>query len=233
MIRTYSGGEAVDSIGDTADRIFEARKAKPIVSYTENVGASAAYWLAASTGTVITSPYASLGSIGVFSVVDDVSAAFVWQGIKTHLIRSSRLKGIGTAGVPIGEDELAELQHRVDQFHRLFVESIACGRGMSARAVEKPATGGVWVGQQALMVGLADRLGTFEQTVADLNGQVQPKANEQQLRLQRIEGDRKLAESVLAETAARKKEEIDAEHREARESLLQRKRHIRMGTGCC
>jgi ClpP class serine protease len=45
---------------------------------------------------------------------------------------------------------------------------------MSAREVEKLATGGVWIGQQAVAVGLADRVGTFDQVVAELGAQFGP-----------------------------------------------------------
>jgi signal peptide peptidase SppA len=207
VIRVYSGGGATDGVGDVADRIAEARKTKPIVAFAENVGASGAYWLAASAAPVTVSPYAAVGSIGVFTVVDDVSEAAQRAGIKTRLIRSANLKGIGTPGVPISDDEVAELQRRVDQHHRLFVESVARGRGMSAREVEKLATGGVWIGQQAVHVGLADRVGTFDQVVAELNAQFAPAVAARSREEQQVR-DRERGEQQRAEDRQRKCEAV-------------------------
>jgi len=82
---------------------------------------------------------------------------------------------------------------------------------MPVREVEKLATGGIWVGQQAVAVGLADRLGTFEQTVAELNRQVQPQRSDADLRLERIKADRLRGAEVAADLALGEREKADDE----------------------
>ncbi len=174
LIRVFSGGGTTDSVGDVADAVYRSRRAKSVVAYLENIAGSAAYWIASAAETIVTSPFAEAGSIGVYTVIDDVSEAFQRAGIKTRRIRSAQLKGIGVPGVVISDEEVAQLQRRVDQFHALFVQGVARGRSISAREVEKLATGATWVGQQAVAIGLADKVGTFDETVAELNKNAPP-----------------------------------------------------------
>jgi protease-4 len=85
-----------------------------------------------------------------------------------HLIRSGRHKGIGTPGVPIEDDNLEALQSEVDTSHAVFVADIARGLEVPEERVEEIADGRTFVGANAVREGLADRLGSFDETLSAL-----------------------------------------------------------------
>jgi len=155
-----SPGGTIDGLQDLADDIRAARDLKPVSAHTPNMMASAAYWLGSQTSHISASSTASVGSIGVYTVVDDYSAMYEGAGIKTHVVSSHELKGAGVVGAPVTEEQLAEVQRNIDTYAALFVEAVAKGRGTSTAAVEKVATGQVWIGQEALDIGLVDSIGT-------------------------------------------------------------------------
>jgi len=167
-----SPGGTVRGIGELALEIYRGRAVKPVVAFASDATASAAYYLAAQASRVFALESSLIGGIGVFAVVDDSSAAFEAGGVKRHLVRSAKLKGAGVPGTKVTPEQLAEVQSVVDDHARLFVESVARGRGVRATAIEKLADGRVHSGRAALELGLVDELvGTFTDVIAKVAGQ--------------------------------------------------------------
>ena len=73
VLEIESPGGQVSGIHDAADAIFEARKAKPVQAYVDDLCASGAYWLASQADEIVASRDAMVGSIGVYSVYVDSS----------------------------------------------------------------------------------------------------------------------------------------------------------------
>lgn len=153
------GGE-VSGVQELADAIHAAGRTKPTHALIRDCAASAAYWLAAQCTTVTANPTAAIGSIGVYMVCDDVSAAYDKAGIKTHVISSGGVKGGGVEGAPVAPEVLDHFQARVDGLCSLFVSAVARGRGMSEDAARALATGECWFAADALRLGLIDRVRT-------------------------------------------------------------------------
>jgi signal peptide peptidase SppA len=160
------GGEA-NGVSEFADQIAAARGIKPIVAYVGGMGASAAYWLAAAADEIVISDTAVLGSIGTIMSVTDTKEKDAKAGVKTYTIVSSQSphKALDAST----EDGQNRLQVMVDSLSEVFIAKVAQNRGVDAEAVlQNFGQGGVFVGQSAVNAGLADRVGSFEGLLAEL-----------------------------------------------------------------
>ena len=173
LLSIDSPGGAVSGAFELADEIAAAAKRVPVHAYVSGLAGSAAY-LQASQATEITASRTSLvGSIGVFTVVTDVSKRAEDEGVQVHVVKFGDMKGAGTPGTEITEDMLDEIQQRVDSFGKLFVEAVASGRNLSAGAVKSLADGRVHVGADAISLKLIDAIGTEEDARSRLIAAIQ------------------------------------------------------------
>lgn len=166
LLAVDSPGGSVDGVQALADTIFAARGKKPITALADSTMASAAYWLASQADEIVATSDATVGSIGIFTVLPDYSRAAKNEGVDVHVVRSGKHKGAGVVGAPISSDQVAAIQREIDAYAELFVGSVARGRGLSSAAVGRLATGESWVGRHAVEAGLADRIGTLESLLA-------------------------------------------------------------------
>lgn len=168
LIAVDSPGGTADGLAALADAIFEARKLKPVHMFAQDLAASAAVWAGSQATRVSIGSTAVFGSIGVYTVIDDVSAAFAEAGVIRHVVRFGEHKGRIVEGAKVEQVALDKVQEEIDTFGQLFIEAVARGRGMSVEAVSKLATGEVWIGTDALATGLVDAVETEEQAIAAL-----------------------------------------------------------------
>jgi signal peptide peptidase SppA len=166
-----SPGGSVSGTDDLAADIEAASRKKQVVSYIEDQCCSAALWCAVQASAVYAnSETACIGSIGVFSYAVDMSQYAEDMGIKVHLLTTGKFKGAGAVdGVPITEEQLAEMQSAVDKLGDSFIGAVSRGRDMSRADVEDLADGRVWWGSEAVKVGLIDAVMPMDDVLLSLN----------------------------------------------------------------
>jgi ClpP class serine protease len=167
LFKVKSPGGAVDSVSPMARMIYEARGRKPMAVHVGGQCCSAAYWLAAAAGDIVVDDTSRNGSIGVYSAYLDTSKYDAKNGFREVVFRSSQSpkKNLDPTTKP-GADEV---QMTLDALGQVFVEAAAEYRGVSVEKVLADyGQGGVRVGQAAVDAGLVDRVGSFEETLADL-----------------------------------------------------------------
>ncbi|ABF42174.1 peptidase S49 [Candidatus Koribacter versatilis Ellin345] len=166
-----SPGGSVFGIAELADEIYAGRGKKKIVAQVAPRAASAAYWLAASAGEVVVTPSGQAGSIGVFVAHEDLSKALDMQGVKETLISAGKYKVEGASSQPLSDEARAAMQNMVDQYYGAFVQGVARGRAVTAATVRNSfGEGRVVSAQDALQLGMVDRIATLDQTIAALLG---------------------------------------------------------------
>lgn len=155
------GGEAI-GIHELARAIRLGSSSKRIVAYVGGEGCSAAYWLAAGASEVVVDATAMLGSIGVVFCVPRTNPESASE-IEIVSSQSPRKRpDLST------EEGVAEIQAIADRLAEEFIGDVAELRGVPTSRVLELA-GGVAVGSDAVEVGLADRLGSLESLIAELN----------------------------------------------------------------
>lgn len=169
LLAIDSPGGTVAGTASLADDVRAARKAKPVWAHIDDLGASAAYWVASQTGAVYAnSPTALVGSIGTLQVVADFSQAAEKAGVKVHVFRTGPLKGTGAAGAPVTEAQAQYLQGMVDRVQQSFSVAVKSGRRLTDKKLEMASTGGVWLADEAQNLGLIDGVRPMDETLAAL-----------------------------------------------------------------
>ena len=157
-----SPGGTVDGTAAVADAVYAASQKKPVFAFAGDCIASAAYWIGSQATKLFVGPTSTVGSIGVYTVLVDSSRLAANQGIDVKVVKSGEMKGAGTPGTPITDAQVADTQRVIDDLNGHFVAAVARGRGMrmkherNADGKPIPADGRVFIGQQAVDMGLAD-----------------------------------------------------------------------------
>ncbi len=163
------GGE-VNGNAEFADQVFEARSVKPVVAYVSGMAASAAYWIASAAQEIVTAETGELGSIGTMGTFVDTTQRDKVEGIRKVEVISSQSPDKNRP--PTDKQGHALLQQRVDDLAAVFVQKVARNRGVSEETVLKNfGRGDLLVGQAAIDAGLADRFGSLERLIDQLNQQ--------------------------------------------------------------
>jgi signal peptide peptidase SppA len=158
-----SPGGTVAGTAELAADVAAAAEKKQVVAVVEDIGASAAYWVASQASQVFAQKTAAVGSIGTYGVVVDSSQSAEKKGYKVHVVRAGDNKGVGTPGSPVTQDHLDQFQDEINALNDCFVSGVADGRGMSVDDVSKLSTGQTWIGEAAVKAGLIDGVKTIDQ----------------------------------------------------------------------
>lgn len=165
ILQIDSGGGSVLGVPELADTIRELAAVKPIVTVTDGVMASGAYWTGSAANHVYASgPTVQVGSIGVVMTHNYTPNA---SNSQTTEITAGRYKRMATSAKPLDEESTAYLQQMTDHIYGVFVDAVATNRGASVDAVlQHMADGRVFIGQQAIDAGLLDGFATVD-AIAD------------------------------------------------------------------
>ncbi len=162
------GGEAAGMAG-LADMIRSVRQTKPVTAFVNDMAASAAYGIASAATEIVVSPTSIVGSIGVVMLHADRSGELAAQGVKPTLIFAGNHKVDGNPFEPLSDAVRADLQASVDAHYRQFLDTVAAGRGRKLTADMARATEArTFIGAEAVRLGLADRIASFDEVLASL-----------------------------------------------------------------
>ena len=176
LLDVSSGGGQVSGVDDTAQLISRVNAVKPVVTYTGSMMGSAALWLGASSSYVVAGKTAIVGSLGVIMVHMDRSEELRSMGRKPTVIRAGSEKALASPYEPLSEKAQAGLQSQADILYGVFLNHVASSRGVSATNGDKKfGQGREFVGQQAVDVGLVDKLGTYEDAFSKAQAMKPPK----------------------------------------------------------
>ena len=169
-----SPGGSVANLPETAAVI--AALAKPVVAHVNTMAASAAYWLASQADEIVASPSAELGSIGVYTMHIDEREALAAEGVSVEIIRAGDHKVAANPFEELTAEARADIQQGVDEFHAMFLTAVGAGRGVSRSKVRSEfGDGRMFRAAESVQRGMADRIATYDDTVARLAGGKYPK----------------------------------------------------------
>jgi protease-4 len=166
ILRINSGGGGVIESKEIAASVSKFAGKKPVVAYITDIGASGAYYVAVQSNYTMSDEDSLLGSIGVVSTYMQYKELLEEKlGINTTTIRSGEFKDIGSPYRAMTDEEKARLQEIVDKVHQEFVGVIAAKRSLSPSQLAKVTNGNIFLGSEALSLGLIDETGTFDAAV--------------------------------------------------------------------
>lgn len=147
--------------GKLASLTKRAGGSKPIVAFANEMACSAAYAIAASCDAVMTTSTGQVGSIGVWTMMVDMTKGLSKNGIEVTMIRAGERKARGGPYEHADKATVDKLQGWVDETWDIFAAHIAATRPISKRAVLS-LEGDWFTGSDALGVGLVDAVDTPE-----------------------------------------------------------------------
>lgn len=160
-----SPGGSVDGTEQLANSIIQSKK--PIVVHAEMMG-SAAYMAGSGAKEIVINGLTSMvGSIGTMATIRDVRGLQEKNGIKELKIFASRSihKNRSTMEALDGNPD-AYVKEFLDPINDVFENMVASGRnGKIDLEKEDVMTGKIYLGKQAVKVGLADKMGSFDYAV--------------------------------------------------------------------
>lgn len=168
------GGSPVQS-GYIYDEIRRLRGEHPdtkVYAVITDLGASGAYYIASAADEIYADKASLVGSIGVtaasFGFVDLMGKL----GVERRVYTSGEHKAFLDPFQPQKDDETRFWQGVLDTTHRQFIESVKKGRGDRLKVDGHPElfSGLVWSGEQALELGLVDKLGSTSYVAREVIG---------------------------------------------------------------
>jgi protease-4 len=133
-----------------------------IIASFGNISASGGVYVGMGADHIVANPGTITGSIGVILRGNNLERLLDKVGVSFKVIKSGPYKDILAFDRELTEPEQLILQDMIDTSYQQFVETVANGRQLSVEAVKSFADGRIFTGQQALELGVVDRLGTEE-----------------------------------------------------------------------
>ena len=162
-----SPGGFISGVEDMANEIAAVSRETPIVAISNSMMASAALWLSSGATEIFATNGSETGSIGVVAMHANMAGAMASAGIEVSIITSADFKAEANPFEALSDDGRDHIQARVDEIHKTFVKAVSVGRGVSPSEVNaKFGKGRVLSADQALAVGMVDRIGTLSDAVA-------------------------------------------------------------------
>lgn len=177
-----SPGGMVAGNFDLVDRIYARRGEKPVAAFASEHAYSAAYSLAsaADPGRLYIARTGGVGSIGVVTTHVDMSKLMDDIGYAVTFIYAGKHKVDGNAYEPLPEDVRARIQERIDALYSIFVSTVARNRGLDEQAV-RDTEALTFPADKALSNGLADKIGSLDDALADFSATLNPQEGDDQM----------------------------------------------------
>ncbi len=196
LVFINSPGGGVTASQALYEALQSVKRKKPVVAFLASVAASGGYYAACAADSIVAHAGTLTGSIGVIATFLRTQELFSKIGLDVTVIKSGEYKDIGSPHRPMTDAEREYIGELLDDVYQQFLRAVSEGRHMPIDAVAEVAEGRLYSGEQALKLGLVDRLGTYEEALemaASLGGITGEP------RIVRTRKRRSLAERILGE----------------------------------
>ena len=150
-------------------------KGLPVVVSMGDYAASGGYYISCSADYIYAEPTTLTGSIGIFGTVPNFSKIREKVGLDIDEVSTNKHSSLEANMTYKGMNaqEYALMQGMVERGYELFTSRCADGRKMTQEAIKMIGEGRVWLGKDAVEIGLVDELGNIDsaiQKAAELAG---------------------------------------------------------------
>jgi protease-4 len=169
VLRVNSPGGSADA----SEQIWHAvttlqEKGLPVVVSMGDYAASGGYYISCGADYIYAEPTTLTGSIGIFGTVPNASKLMDKIGLDFDGVSTNKHSALTINAIYKGmnKQEFALMQSMVERGYDLFTKRCADGRGVSQEEIKKVGEGRVWLGKDALEIGLVDELGNINSAIA-------------------------------------------------------------------
>lgn len=157
------GGTAVAS-----EEVAQAvkRSEKPVVAWIREGGASGAYWVASAADHIIASRMSITGSVGVISSYLEFGGLLERFNITHQRLVAGERKDLGSPYREMTPEEEQFMLLKLEKIQDYFVSDVAANRDLTPEQTARISTGEIFLGEEALELGLIDEIGSRQEAVA-------------------------------------------------------------------
>ncbi len=170
VVRINSPGGSPVQAGLVNDEVrrLKALHKKKVYAVCEEVCASAAYYIAVAADQIFVDKASMVGSIGVLMDGFGFTGVMDKLGVERRLMTAGENKGMLDPFSPRNPRHEGFAQSMLDQIHQQFIQVVRQGRGKRLKETPETFSGLFWNGQQAVDLGLADKLGSLDEIARDV-----------------------------------------------------------------
>jgi signal peptide peptidase SppA len=167
-------GGSASGVDELSEFLAEVdSKVMPIYTYAGTTMASGGYWLGSVGREIYASKLATIGSIGVITVHVSYAKMYKDAGMEITVLRAGEFKALGSPYEKLDDKARAQLEAQMNSIYDVFLETVADNRGTSVIALkETAAEGRIFIGAEAVTVGLVDNITSYDAAIADISQKV-------------------------------------------------------------
>ena len=158
---------------DASEQIWHAMKmlqdkGLPVVVSMGDYAASGGYYISCNADYIYAEPTTITGSIGIFGTVPNINRLRDKIGLDIDGVSTNQHSALNINAIYKGmnKQEYALMQAMVERGYDLFTQRCADGRDMTQDQIKAIGEGRVWLGKDALEIGLVDELGNINNAIA-------------------------------------------------------------------
>ena len=166
------GGSPVqsDEIWQEIQYLKKQHQDKKLYAVIGDTGASGAYYIASAADEIIVNPSSLVGSIGVIMPNYGLSGFMQKMGVEDRTMTSGENKALLSMTQPVDPEQKKHVQAVLDNVHGHFIQAVKDGRGAKLKSQDPAIFSGLfWTGEQAVTLGIADKIGSLNSLKRDLN----------------------------------------------------------------
>ena len=146
--------------------VMLTKKAKPVIVSMGDYAASGGYYISCAADSIFAEPNTITGSIGIFAVLPNMQKFFNDKlGVTFDGVKTGKYADLGDISRPLTPEERDILQNEVNHGYDDFTKAVASGRKKTQEYINSIGQGRVWTGEQAIKIGLVDRLGNISDAI--------------------------------------------------------------------
>ena len=146
-------------------QVNDLKNDKKVVVSMGTVAASGGYYISCAANKIVSEANTLTGSIGVFGSFPNATGLYNKLKVTTDVVKTNKYSDIGDISRPMRDDEKAIIQSSVEDFYDVFITRCSEGRGMTKEEMDNVGQGRVWMGEQALEIGLVDEIGDLDRAI--------------------------------------------------------------------
>ncbi|NJL48234.1 MAG: signal peptide peptidase SppA [Leptolyngbyaceae cyanobacterium SM2_5_2] len=162
LLRIDSPGGTVGDSQEIYTALRRIREKLKVIASFGNISASGGVYIGMGAEHIMANPGTITGSIGVILRGNNLERLLDRIGVSFKVIKSGPYKDILAFDRELTDSEKTILQELIDVSYGQFVKTVAVARRLSEETVRSFADGRIFTGEQAVELGVVDRLGSEE-----------------------------------------------------------------------
>ncbi len=167
VLRINSPGGSAIASEEIERTVRKLSKKKPVIISMSSYAASGGYYIAVDGRKIFANNLTLTGSIGIIGGKFSFRKALEKLGMNEDSVTLTQTGLINSPFRDYSDHEYQILKKRMWSFYNLFVRRVADGRGKSKEYIDSIGRGRVFLGMEAVKIGLVDKIGGLEDAIEE------------------------------------------------------------------